>query len=143
MWIIFSLLAALTAASVVTLTKLGVQKVAPTVAFAVQAVLILVVSWSIVIARNELPGVAQIERRTWIFLVAAGVLTTLSSLFSFQAIKLGPAAQAGTLDKVSLVFVLILSAVVLKERLSWQIITGAGLMVIGAIMIAMSRADAN
>lgn len=139
MWIVFSLLAAFTAAVVVTLTKLGVQRVAPTLAFAIQAVLILLVSWTVVIARGGLPELAQIDRRSAIFLVVAGVLTTLSSLFSFQAIKLGPAAQAGTLDKVSLVFILLLSAFVLKEKLSWQIIVGAGLMLIGAVTIALSR----
>ena len=139
MWIVFSLLAAFTAAVVVTLTKLGVQRVAPTLAFAIQAVLILLVSWTVVIARGGLPELAQIDRRSAIFLVVAGVLTTLSSLFSFQAIKLGPAAQAGTLDKVSLVFILLLSAFVLKEKISWQIIAGAGLMLIGAVTIALSR----
>mgnify|MGYP002776996718 CR=1 FL=1 len=140
MWIVFSLLAAFTAACVVTLTKVGVQKVAPSVAFAVQAVLMLVVSWGLVVGRGRLPELAHVDRRTWGFLVAAGVLTTLSSLFSFQALKLGPAGGAGTLDKVSLVFVLILAAVFLKEKLSWQVIAGAGLMLVGAVLIALSRA---
>ncbi len=143
MWIVFSLLAAFTAAVVVTLTKLGVQKVHPTLAFAVQAVLILLVSWSLVVARGRLPELAQIDRRSWWFLAIAGVLTAFSSLFSFQAIKLGPAGQAGTLDKVSLVFVLILSAVVLKEKLSWQVIGGGALMLAGAIVIALSREGAK
>ncbi len=143
MWIVFSLLAAFTAAVVVTLTKLGVQKVAPALAFAVQAVLILVVAWTVAIARGGLPEIAQIDRRSWTFLIIAGVLTACSSLFSFQAIKLGPAAGAGTLDKVSLVFVLILAAVFLKEKLSWPIVLGAGLMLAGAVLIAFSRAGAK
>ncbi|MBC7448299.1 MAG: EamA family transporter [Hymenobacteraceae bacterium] len=140
MWIVFSLLAAFTAAVVVTLTKLGVQKVAPALAFAVQAVLILIVSWAVAIARGGLPEIARIDQRSWTFLIIAGVLTTCSSLFSFQAIKLGPAAGAGTLDKVSLVFVLILAAVFLKEKMTWQIVFGAGLMLAGAVVIAFSRA---
>ena len=139
MWIVFSLLAALTAAIVVTLTKVGVQKVTPSLAFAVQTVLILVVAWTLVIARGRLPELAHIERRSWIFLAVAGVLTACSSLFSFQAIKLGPAAGAGTLDKVSLVFVLILAAIFLKEKLTWPVVVGAGLMLAGAVLIAFSR----
>lgn len=139
MWIVFSLLAAFTAALVVTLTKVGVQKVAPALAFAVQAALILVVSWTVVIARGRLVEISQIDRRSWLFLVSAGILTACSSLFSFQAIKLGPAAGAGTLDKVSLVFVLILAAVFLKEKLTWPVVLGAGLMLAGAVLIAFSR----
>ena len=138
MWILFSLLAALTAAVVVTLTKIGVQRVAPTLAFAVQSVLILVVAWTVVLVRGHLPGLAQLDRRSWGFLALAGVLTAGSSLLSFQALKLGPAAQAGTLDKVSLVFVLVLAAVFLKEKLSWQIVLGAALMTAGVILIALA-----
>lgn len=143
MWVIFSLLAALTAAIVVTLTKVGVRHVSPSVAFAVQAVLILLVSWTLVAARGRLPELARIDRRSWGFLIAAGILTACSSLFSFQAIKHGPAAGAGTLDKVSLVFVLVLAAVFLKEKLNYQIIAGAGLMLAGALLIAFSLSAAK
>ena len=141
MWIVFSLLAAFTAAIVVTLTKVGVQRVPPTLAFAVQTVLILAVAWAVVLARGETPELARIDRRSWLFLGAAGVLTAGSSLFSFQALKLGPAAGAGTLDKVSLVFVLLLAALFLKERMTWQIVAGAGLMLGGAVLIAFSPAN--
>lgn len=139
MWIVFSLLAALSAAIVVTLTKIGVQKVAPTVAFAVQSVLILLVAWTTVFVQGRTAEVSRIEPRTLYFLIAAGVLTTFSSLFSFQAIKLGAAGQAGTLDKVSIVFVVLLAWLFLKEKPSWPIVLGTGLMVSGAIVIALAK----
>ena len=143
MWVVYSLLAAFSAAVVVTLTRVGLQKVVPSVAFAIQSVLILLVAWSVVLSRGHIPTLKGIDARTWLFLVLAGIITTMSSLFSFQALKLAGAAQAGTLDKISLVFILILAAVFLRERFSWQVITGASLMVVGAILIALARNSAR
>ncbi|WP_332369330.1 EamA family transporter [Spirosoma telluris] len=124
MWIVFALSAALTAATVVTLSKIGVKHVDSSLAFAIQSVLILVVSWSVVISQGNLPDVTRIERRVWIYLVVAGVLTCVSSLLSFRALKLGNASQVSPLTNFSLVFSVILAAVFLKEKLSWQVIAG-------------------
>ncbi|GAB2533281.1 EamA family transporter [Spirosoma aerophilum] len=139
MWILFALLAALSASVVVTLSKAGIKDVDSSLAFAVQSVLILIVSWTVVISQGNLPDVARIERKVWIYLVAAGVLTCVSSLLSFRALKLGNASQVSPLTNFSLVFAVVLAAVFLKEKLSWQVIAGAVLMGIGAVMIAISR----
>ncbi|RTQ47847.1 EamA family transporter [Hymenobacter gummosus] len=143
MWVVFSLLAALSASVVVTLTKIGVKNVDPVLAFAVQAVLILLVSWGVAGWQGKLPELSSIPRRDLLFLVAAGIVTTLSSLFSFQALKLGAASRAGVLDKVSLVFVVILAAIFLKEKLNWQLVLGAALMLGGAVLIALSQKSMN
>ncbi|GAB4053724.1 EamA family transporter [Spirosoma litoris] len=139
MWIVFALSAALAAATVVTLSKAGIKHVDSSLAFAIQSVLILLVSWSVVIAQGSLPDVARIERRVWIYLVIAGVLTCVSSLLSFRALKLGNASQVSPLTNFSLVFSVILAAVFLKEKLSWQVIAGAVMMAIGALTIALAR----
>jgi len=139
MWIVFSLAAALLAATVVTLSKVGVKNVDSSLAFAIQSVLILIVSWSVVIGQGNLPDLMRIERRTWIFLIIAGVLTCVSSLFSFRALKMGHASQVSPLTNFSLVFAVILAGVFLKEKLTWQVIMGAILMAAGAVMIAISR----
>jgi transporter family protein len=143
MWIVFSLLAALSAATVVTLSKLGVKDVEPSVAFAVQSVLIILVAWGVVAWQGHLPTVARIEGRTWAFLVAAGVLTCISSLLSFQALKLGQASQTSSFDKISLVFSILLAVVFLKEKVTWQLLVGAALMAGGAVLIAFSKPEAQ
>ncbi|WP_338876360.1 EamA family transporter [Spirosoma sp. SC4-14] len=139
MWILFSILAAVATAIVVTLSKAGIKNVDSSLAFAIQSVLILIVSWGVVIGQGNLPEVARIERRVWIYLIVAGIVTCLSSLLSFRALKLGDAARVASLDKVSLVFSILLAVVFLKEKVNWQVLAGAALMAIGAIVIAMSR----
>lgn len=139
MWVIWSLLAAASAAIVVTLSKAGIKNVDPSLGFAVQAVLIFAVSWTVVWWQGNFGELARIERQAWIYLVVAGVVTCLSSLFLFRALKTGQAGRVGSLDRVSLVFAIILAVVFLKERITWQIVAGAALMTAGAVVIAISR----
>lgn len=139
MWIVFSLLAALSAAVVVTLSKAGIKNVDSSLAFAVQSLCIVVVAWSVVAWQGQLPSVSEIEGRTWVYLLAAGVITCVSSLLSFRALSLGNASQVSPLDKVSLVFAILLAVVFLKEKVSWQVMVGAGLMVAGAVVIALAK----
>jgi bacterial/archaeal transporter family protein len=139
MWVVFSLLAALSAAVVVTLSKVGVKNVESSVAFAIQSVLIVTVAWSVVAWQGHLGQVQQIEGRTWAFLIAAGIVTCASSLFSFQALKLGQASRTASFDKISLVFSIVLAVFFLKEKITWQVILGATMMAGGALLIAFTK----
>lgn len=139
MWLVFAVLAALTAGIVVVLSKAGMKDVDPILAFAIQAVLILIVSGSAVLIQGKYGEVMKIDTRTWLFLGAAGVITAVSSLLSFKALKLGEAASVSPITSLSLVFAIILAIVFLKEKITWQLIVGATLMAIGAIVIAIAR----
>lgn len=139
MWILFALLAALAAAIVTTLSKAGIKNVDSSLAFAIQSVLILIVAWSVVFAQGGAAQLKDIEGRAWVFLVIAGVITTLSSLLSFRALKLGDASQANPIERLSLVFAILFAALFLKEKITWQVIVGAVLMVAGAIVIALAK----
>lgn len=139
MWIVFALLAALMSAVVVTLSKAGIKNVPPSLAFAIQTVLILVVAWGTVLWQGVLPELGKMERRSWLFLVAAGALTATSSLLSFKALSLGNASRVSPLTNVALVFSVTLAAIFLKEKLTWQIILGAVMMGGGALVIAFAK----
>lgn len=141
MWIVFSLLAAISAATVVTLSKVGVKNIESSLAFAVQSVLIVGGAWAVVAWQGHLGQVQQIDRRTWLFLIGAGVLTCASSLFSFQALKLGLASRTASFDKISLVFSILLAVFFLKEKVTWQLVAGATLMAGGALLIAFSAEE--
>lgn len=139
MWIVFSLLAAVSAAIAVILSKAGVKKVDPNLGFAIQAVLILIVSWGVVFFQKKSNGLGDIDQRSWIYLVLAGIITCLSSLFQFNALKLGDASVVASLERVSLVFSIILAVLFLKEELNWKVVVGALLMLGGAVLISLSR----
>jgi len=139
MWILFAVLAAISAAVVVVLSKAGMKDMDSSLVFAVQAVLIVIVSWSVVFFQGKQHELSKVEPRTWAYLVIAGVVTTLSSLLSFRALKLGDAAMVSPIERLSLVFAILFAALFLKEKITWPVLVGAGLMVIGALVIAFAK----
>ncbi len=127
----------------VVLSKAGLKNVDSNLGFAVQSVMILLVSWTVIFSQGDYRELANIERKTWVFLLAAGVITCVSSLLTFRALKLGDASQVSSFDKISLVFSITFAAIFLKERLTWQIILGGLLMAGGAVIISLSGATAK
>jgi transporter family protein len=139
MWVLFALAAALAGAILVVLTKAGLKTADPYLALAIQSVLILVIAWGAVAVRGNLGEFRNIDGKAWAYLVAAGVVTGTSYLLLFQALKLGDASRVAPLDRLSLVFAIILGAVVLKEKIGTQTAAGGALMAVGAVLIAMAK----
>ncbi len=141
MWIVWALLAAISAALVVVLTKAGLKNVDSNLAFAIQAVFIFCITWTIVTVQGNFAELKQIENKAWILLILAGIATTLSTVFSYKALAIGPAAYVTTVERLSLVIAVILSIVFLKEKLTWQLVVGVCVMIAGAVLIAMSESS--
>ncbi|PWS29448.1 hypothetical protein DHW03_06435 [Pedobacter yonginense] len=138
MWILWAVLAAISAALVIVLTKAGLKNVDPSLAFAIQALLIVFITWAVVLYQGNFESWRGIEKNAWIFLLSAGVFTTLSTLFSYKALSMGPASYVATIERMSLVVAIVLSVIFLKEKLTWQIVVGGTVMLGGAILIALS-----
>src|ERR671932_1835396 len=118
MWILFALLAAVAGALVAILTKAGLKEVDSSLGLAVQSVLILVLAWGTVAVQGNLGEITRIDQKAWVYLLLAGVVTTASYLFLFRALKLGDASRVVPLDRLSLVFAIILGVAFLKEKFS-------------------------
>jgi transporter family protein len=137
MWILYAMLGALAAAIVTVLSKAGLKDQDSNLVFAVQSVLILVVSWTTVLAQGTAGKVMSFGKKEWIYLIVAGIVTALSSLFTFRALKLGEASTVTTIERSSLVFTLLFSALFLRERITWPIVIGGTLVIAGAVVIAV------
>jgi transporter family protein len=86
--------------------------------------------------RGMLRQLAELDRRSWTYLLLAGAVAGISSLFLYRALKLASASRVVPLDRLSLVFAILLGSVFLKERVGWQIVVGGVLMAVGALFIA-------
>ncbi len=141
MWFLFALIGAVMAAISITFTKAGLENVNPTIAFAIEAVMILVISWSTVFFQSAAGEMAKIDKRAWLFILGAGVATTLSSLFQFKALKDGHAAAVSSIDRSSIIFTVLLASFFLKEKITWQSMVGAALIIAGAAFISLGKAS--
>lgn len=136
-WIIYGLLSAFFASLVAIFAKIGLPKTDPTLATTVRAVIMAVflVSVSLVLNKLNLHNVG--DRRTWLFIILSGLAGATSWVFYFWALKLGPATSVAVIDRLSVVFVAILAALLLNETFTVKSILGILLMVIGAILMTL------
>ena len=135
-WIFWSLLSALFAGITAILAKVGVAGVDSNLATAIRTSVILVFAWAIAFVTARPAALATLSGRTWLFLALSGVATGLSWLCYFRALQLGQASQVAPVDKLSVVFVLVLAAVFLHEPLTLKSGLGGLLIVAGALVLA-------
>ena len=139
MWLFFAILSAITAALVAIFAKIGLQAIDPTLATTIRsiimAVFLIIISFSLKKFQNF--NLFVFNSKEWLMIVLAGIAGALSWLFYFFAIKAGKVSAVAAIDRLSIVFVVILAALFLNEALKSTTIIGAILVVIGAILISI------
>lgn len=136
-WFLWSLLSALFAGLTAVLAKRGVQGLDSNLATAVRTTVVLVFTWAVAFAAGRPGELQSIPRQAWLFLILSGLATGLSWLCYFRALQLGEVAKVASVDKLGVVFAIVLAALWLGEPLTWRIAGGAALIVAGAIVLAV------
>ncbi len=136
-WILPALLSAFFASLVAVFGKLGLKGIDSTLATSVRALVMagFLVIVSLALGKWQLLG--TINNRALTFIVLSGVAGALSWLAYFFAIKLGPASRVAALDRLSVVFVLVLATLFLAESAKWTAWLGAALITLGAILMVL------
>lgn len=138
-WYLAAFLSAIFAALTSILAKIGIKDINSNLATAIRTTVILLFTWGIAISQGTIPSIKQIDRNSFIFLVLSGIATGLSWLFYFYALKVGEASKVVPIDKLSLVITIIFAALILKEKVTVQVILGTIMMSVGAIVIALAK----
>lgn len=135
MWKYYALLSALFAALTAIFAKVGVKDVNSDLATAIRTSVILLLTWGIVLFGGYFRGIKEVSVYTWIFLILSGLATGLSWLFYFKAIQIGDVSKVAPIDKLSVVFTIILAFIFLKEPLSPKVIFGGLLITAGSLVL--------
>lgn len=137
MWFVFAVLSAVFAALTSILAKVGIEGVNSNLATAIRTVVVVGMSWMMVFLTNAQTGLAQISRKSWIFLILSGLATGASWLCYYRALQLGEASKVVPIDKMSVVITLILAAVFLHESFTWRTAVGAVLITVGTLVMVL------
>ncbi len=103
----------------------------------IRTVVILIVAALLITFRNEWQRPETLPTRSLIFLVLSGVATGASWLCYYRALQLGEAYKVAPIDKLSVVFVIILSLIFLGEKLTWKVGVGGALVTLGVLILAL------
>jgi transporter family protein len=136
-WPFWALASAVFAALTAILAKVGIEGIGSNLATFIRTVVILAFAGLILTVAGEWRAPSSIAPRSWLFLVLSGLATGASWLCYFRALKLGEAAKVAPIDKLSVVFVAIIAATFLGEKLSPVNWLGVALIACGAVLVAL------
>ena len=137
MWFVFAVLSAIFAAITSILAKIGIEGVNSNLATAIRTVVVVLMAWGIVALTNAQSGIAEISKRSWIFLTLSGLATGASLLCYFKALQLGDASKVVSVDKFSIVITLVMAAVFLHEQFTVKTIIGSVLITLGTFVMIL------
>lgn len=135
-WFHWALLSALFAGLTAILVKAGTSEIDPDLAMALRTSAIVLLAWGIVWFGGKPIRWESLSSRGVMFLLLSALATGLSWWCYFRAMHLGEASSVAPVDKLSVVFAMVLAALILGERLTWQHYLGGSLIVVGAVIVA-------
>lgn len=137
MWILYASGSAVAAALVAIFGKIGLKDVDATQATIVRGVVMAAILVLAGLLFRKFDGFTldTYTSKAWLFILLSALAGALSWVLYFVALKTGPAGAVAVLDKMSVVFVIILAAVFLGETLTYKSVLGLILTVAGTLLI--------
>jgi transporter family protein len=137
MWVTYALLSAFFASLVAILAKIGLQGINSNLAVAIRTIVVLLTAWLIVFVTGKHNEITTITQKNWIFLILSGLATGFSWLFYYRALQIGDVSKVVPIDKLSIVFTMLLAFVFLGEAVSIKVIIGGLLIVAGTFILIL------
>jgi transporter family protein len=138
LWPVLGLASAVFAALVTVFGKIGLDRIDPTLSSAVRALFMFATLALVAAFTGKLSGLGALSGKPLVYIVLAGIAGGLSWLCYFWALRLGKAGPVASLDRLSLIFVIVLAALFLGEKLTWKSGLGGILMTIGALLVTLA-----
>ncbi len=134
-WQVWALLAAIFAALTTIFAKFGVTGLNSNYATLIRTLVVVIVLGFWVITHHQYSSLKDVPSKALVFLVLSALATTASWAAYYRALQMGNATGVAALDKLSVVFVAILSVTFLGDDLSWKNWLGVVMIACGAILM--------
>lgn len=132
-WLLQAVLSAVFASLTSIFAKIGMTGIDSNLGTAIRTAIVLVMSFIVVLLRRKGSKLRSIPGRELFFIVLSGLATGASWLCYYKALQDGKASLVVPIDKLSIVFTVVFSYIVFKERLSRRAFLGLVLVVAGTI----------
>lgn len=136
-WIIYALLAAVSAAFVGIFSKVGIVGIDSTLATSLRGLIIGLFMGGAALFLGKWDAIAETPPKAFLFIFLAAIAGGLSWLWGFMALKAGGEVSAvNALDKLSLLLVVFFATLFLGEEFTWAKFFGALMIVVGTIFVS-------
>jgi len=135
MWLVFAILSSVFAALTSILAKVGINGVSSNLATAVRTVVVLIMAWGMVFLTNTQNEIAEIGRKSWIFLILSGMATGSSWLCYYKALQMADVSKVAPIDKLSIVITIIMAFLFLHEQMTFKTVIACLLISAGTLVL--------
>lgn len=137
MWAVFAVLSAVFAALTSIFAKVGIENVNSNLGTAIRTMVVVVMAWGMVFITHSQSGIADISRKSWVFLILSGLATGASWLCYYKALQIGEASKVVPIDKLSVIITLVLAFVFLHEQFTAKSLIGCVLIGAGTLIMVL------
>jgi len=123
--------------------KLGVQNVHPVLASAMSTIVVFIVSWVVVVSSGMFDHLAEIDGRTFVFLVLTGLATGGVGLANYGALKLGEVDTYVAVVRCSMVLSVVLSFLLLGDPFTTTSGVGTAFILVGTVLMIDRRSRSS
>lgn len=135
-WIFYALVSMVFAGFTSVIAKLGLNGISGEVGLLVRTVavfgLVVLFAWVVV----PMSDLSKLTASNYLWLGLSGLTTTISWIFYYKALKEGEVSTIALIDKGSIIVAVLLAWLLLKERITGQVLAGGALMLAGLWVIA-------
>ncbi len=139
-WLIYALLSAVFAALVAIFGKVGLQNIDANTATTIRAIVMALFLIGVIAFQGKLTYISDVitNKKALMFILLSGISGALSWLFYFIAIQHGKVSQVAPIDKLSVVFAVILAMLLLSEKISFLALLGIMMISVGTLLVALN-----
>src|SRR5579862_10065864 len=139
-WLVYAILAAVTAAFVSIFGKIGIRGIDSTLATTVRSGIMFLFLILVTTAKDVWGHMPKIRGLALLMIALSGLAGALSWLFGFKALEVGgKVTQVAPIDKLSVPLAAILAFCFLKDRPAWYNWAGIVLIACGAYFAALPQ----
>lgn len=134
-WLPYALASAIFASLTTILAKVGVTNVESNLATAIRTSVVLIMSFMIVIIKKKDNLLTLVEPKELSFIALSGLATGASWLCYYYAIQNGIVSVVVPIDKMSVLFTVLLSFLIFHEKISKKAFVGLILMLTATLLL--------
>ena len=137
-WFIYALLGAIFAAFSTIFAKIGLKDINSITVTTLRAIIMTIIIFIIFLLEiRNINNLFNLSNKNYLFVILSAIFGALSWIAFFYALKIGKASNVSIVDRSSFLFVVLLSIIILNEKLTIQKVIASILMFIALVLLVI------
>jgi len=137
-WFIYALLGAIFAAFSTIFAKIGLKDINSITVTTLRSIIMTIILFIIFLLEiKNINNLFNLSNKNYLFVILSAIFGALSWIAFFYALKIGEASNVSIIDRSSFLFVVLLSIIILNEKLTIKKVIASILMFIALVLLVI------